>query len=110
MNKDCFNSKNLMPLLTNIQKEEKTCMLLGDFIINLLNVETNVNIFEFYANISSHFFSPDIHQPTKLTKISKTLIDNVFRNSIEFKAFSRHLTSPIPFNTKRFSSQIHCNK
>ena len=98
MNKDCFNSKNLMPLLTNIQNEEKTCMLLGDFIINLLNAETNINIFEFYANISSHFFSPDIHQPTKLTKISKTLIDNVFRNSIEFKTFSGNLTSPISDN------------
>ena len=43
-----FNSEYLTPLLTNIQKEKKTCMLLGQFSINLLNTETNTNISEFY--------------------------------------------------------------
>ena len=36
-----FNSEYLTTLLTNIQKEVKTCMLMGDFNINLLNAETN---------------------------------------------------------------------
>ena len=60
-----FNSEYLMPLLTNIQKEEKTCMLMGDFNINLLNTETNTNISELYDNMSSHFFDPYILQPTQ---------------------------------------------
>ena len=34
-----FNSEYLTPLLTNIKKEEKTCMLMGDFNINLLNAK-----------------------------------------------------------------------
>ena len=74
-----------MPLLTNIRKEEKTCMLIVDFNINLLNAETNTNISEFYDNISSHFFVPYILQPTRLTKNSKTLINNIFLNSTEFE-------------------------
>ena len=90
-----FNSEYLTPLLTNIQKEEKLCMLMGDFSINLLNGERNTNISEFYDNMSSHFFAPYIFQPTRLIKISKILIDNIFLNSIEFETFSRNLTSQI---------------
>ena len=63
-----FNSEYLTPLLTNIKKEEKTCMLKGDFNINLLYAEANTNISEFYDNMSSHFFAPYILQPTRLTK------------------------------------------
>ena len=39
-----LNNEYLTPLLTNIQKEEKICMLMGDFNINLLNAEANINI------------------------------------------------------------------
>ena len=84
-----FNSEYLTLLLTNIRKEEETCMLMLDFNISLLNTETNTNISEFYDNMSSHFFAPYILQPTRLTKSSKTLINNIFLNSIEFETFSR---------------------
>ena len=77
-----FNSEYLMPLLTNIQKEEKICTLLGDFNVNLLNDETNTNISEFFDNMSPHFYVSSILQPTRLTKNSKTLIENIFLNSI----------------------------
>ena len=72
-----FDSEYLKPILTNIQKEEKTCMLMGDFNVNLLSAETNTNISEFYVNMSPNFFVPYILQPTRLTKNSKTLIDNI---------------------------------
>ena len=77
----------MTPLLTNIQKEEKTCMLMGDFNIYLLNAEINTDI--------SEIFAPCILQPTRLTKNSKTLIVNIFLNSIEFETFSGNLTSLI---------------
>ena len=83
-----FNGEYLTPLLTNIQKEEKTCMLMGDFNVNLLNAETSTNISEFYDNMSSHFFAPYILQATGLTKNSKTLLDNISLNFNEFKTFS----------------------
>ena len=91
----CFNSEYLMPLLTNIRKEEKTCMLIVDFNINLLNAETNTNISEFYGNMSSCFFAPYILQPTRMTKTLKTLIDDIFLNSIEFETFSGNLSTLI---------------
>ena len=91
-----FNSEYLTPLLKNIQKEEKTCMLMGDFNINLLNAETNINISEFYDNMSSHFFASYIPQPTKN---SKTPFDNIFLNSIEFETFSGNLTFLILYLT-----------
>ena len=70
-------------------------MLMGDFNINLLNTGTNTNISEFYDNMASHFFAPYILQPARLTKISKTLINNIFLNSIEFETFSGNLISLI---------------
>ena len=45
--------------------------------------------------MSSHFFVPYILQPTILTKISKTLVDNIFLNSIKFETLSGILTSLI---------------
>ena len=68
---------------------------MGDFNINLLNAETNIKISEFYDNMSSHFFAVYILQPTRLTKNSKTIIDNIFLNSIKFETFSGNLTSLI---------------
>ena len=42
-----FNNEYLIPLLPEIQ-EEKTCLLMGDFNINLLNTDTNSNVSDFY--------------------------------------------------------------
>ena len=71
MNLSHFNSEYLTPLLTIIQKEEKTCMLMGYFNINPLNAETSINILEFYDNISCHFFTSYFLQLTRLTKTLK---------------------------------------
>ena len=60
---------------------------MGDFNIYLLNAEINTDI--------SEIFAPCILQPTRLTKNSKTLIVNIFLNSIEFETFSGNLTSLI---------------
>ena len=45
---------------------------------------------DFYNNMTSYFFSPYILQPTRPT--SKTLIDNIFINSLEYKSISGNLT------------------
>ena len=88
---------------------------MGDFNINLLNTETNTYISEFHDNMPFYFFDPYILQPTRLTKNSKTLIDNISQNFTEFDFFRKLNLSNIwlpsvAFNTKRFSSQIYCNK
>ena len=38
-----FNYEYLTPLLAKIFQEEKTCLLMGDFNINLLNTDTDHN-------------------------------------------------------------------
>ena len=113
----CFNSEYLTSLLTNIQKEEKTSMLMGDFNINLLNAETNINISEFYDNTSSHFFAPNILQPVRFTKNPKTLIDITFQNFIELETFSGNLTSRISDHLRHLlilkdfhRKSTYCNK
>ena len=90
-----LNIEYLTPVLSKILQEEKTCLLMDDFNINLLNTDTDHNVSDFYDILSSNFFAPYILQSTKLAKNSKTLIDNIFLNSIEFNTFSGNLTSQI---------------
>ena len=54
---------------------------MGDFNIDLLKVDSNEESNAYYNIVTSHFFIPFILQPTRLK--SKTLIDNIFINSIE---------------------------
>ena len=85
-----FTTNYMNPLLTNISSEGKLCSLMGDFNIDLLKADNMDCISDFYNCMTSHFFSPYIMQPTRLT--SKTLIDNIFINSIDYISFSRNIT------------------
>ena len=58
--------------------------------INLLNTTGGDNAAsKFYNNMTSYFFTPYILQPTRLT--SKTLVDNIFFNSLEYHSYSGNL-------------------
>ena len=48
-----FNNEYLTPLLAKIHQEETICLLMGDFNINLLNTDADLNVSDFY-NKSSH--------------------------------------------------------
>ena len=56
-------------LFDKILREEKTSFLMGDFIVNLLNIENKSEILEFYDCLSSHLFIPYILQPTRIMKL-----------------------------------------
>ena len=90
-----FSKDCLTWLLAKILQEEKTCLLMGDFNINLLNVDTDHNVSDFYDLLYSNSFAPYFSQPTRLAKNSKALIDNFFLNSTEFNTFPGILTSQI---------------
>ena len=62
---------------------------MGDFNVDLLKTESNNESNLVYNNLSSHFFTPYILQPTRLH--SKTLIDNIFFNSLEYQSISGNL-------------------
>ena len=84
-----FTNFHLQPILQKISTENKQCVLMGDFNIDLLKIDTHDDSNEFYNNLSSHFFTPYILQPTRLH--SKTLIDNIFFNSLEYQSHSGNL-------------------
>jgi hypothetical protein len=74
--------------IEQISRENKYCLLSGDFNINLLNFETHCLTEEFINTMSSNFFEPHILKPTRITDHSATLIDNIFFNSIDFPTIS----------------------
>ena len=76
-------------MLKKVSAENKLCVLLGDFNIGLLKVEKNDDANDFY-NMTSYFFSP---QPQPIGPTSKTLIDNIFINSLEYKSIRGNYTT-----------------
>ena len=84
-----FNQNFLDPVLQKINNEQKQCILMGDFNIDLLKYDVNDDVSLFYNNLSSVSFTPFILQPTRLH--SKTLIDNIFFNSLEYESSSGNL-------------------
>ena len=85
-----FNTHYIEPLLDKISSENKICSIMGDFNIDLLKIDSNEDANSFYINMTSHFFAPFILQPTR--PISKTLIDNIFINTIEYPSYSGNIT------------------
>jgi hypothetical protein len=72
-----FNSAidHLLPKLTNMNKP---CFLLGDFNVNILNAHHHSHTNDFLSTIISNSFNPLINKPTRVTRRSATLIDNIF--------------------------------
>ena len=81
-NNNCENFLNYINhTIESIAKENKYCVIMGDFNIDLLNLSHAST--EYFLNIlETNFFSPHILQPTRITHHSATLIDNVFFNSL----------------------------
>ena len=81
------NLENFTNFLTNamdqISKENKICILTGNFNINLLNYESHTPTDEFINNLGVFCYQPHIIQPIRITDHSATLIDNIYFNSIE---------------------------
>ncbi|ELT99260.1 hypothetical protein CAPTEDRAFT_212442 [Capitella teleta] len=58
---------------------------MGDFNINLLNVDTHQQTQQFIEDMYSNAFFPLITKPTRVDANTATLIDNIFCNEIHFK-------------------------
>ena len=70
-----------MQCLTQIKAEKKIANLLGDYNINLLNIDKHAASQDFADAMFSHSFFPVITKPTRVTDKSATLIDNIFYNN-----------------------------
>ena len=78
-----FNDHYLNPLLGSLSKEvNKTIVLLGDFNIDLLNFDrsTSEHVSNFLDELASNLLQPQVLLPTRISKNSKTLTDNILCN------------------------------
>ena len=69
-------------IMEKIKNENKICYLLGDYNINLINVDSHNLTSEFNDIMYSGGFIPLITRPTRVTHTSATLIDNIYSNQI----------------------------
>ena len=68
----------LRDMLEKIQQENKLLYLVGDYNINLLNVDSHSLTADLNDTIYSYGIVPLITRPTKVTGTSATVIDNIF--------------------------------
>ena len=72
--------EDLSAVLSVIKRESKLCYILGDFNINLLNIDSHLATAEFLETMYAFSYLPLITKPTRVTDHSATLIDNIFTN------------------------------
>ena len=70
-------------ILSILNKENKFIYIMGDFNINLLNIDKHLLSSEFIEMMYSFAYIPLIIKPTRIKKQSATLIDNIFSNFID---------------------------
>ena len=77
------------PLPEKLSCEKKEIILMGDFNMNLLNYDSNKDTTDLLGNMYASSFNPTINTSTRITAISKTLVDNIFYNDFTKKSCSR---------------------
>ena len=80
-------------LIEKISSENKQAFIMGDFNIDLLKCDTIQNNEDFLQTNFSLFYKPTIVRPTRITPHSKTLIDNIFTNTLENFSSGNIITS-----------------
>ena len=97
-----FQDNYLTNLLNILSRENKSTILMGDYNINLLQYDTQKDVSDFLDNMYTHSFIPYITSPTRITKTSSTLIDNIFCNEVNEGAKSGNLTISLSDHLAQF--------
>ena len=82
---------HLKTVIEKIHRENKYCVILGDFNLDLFKFESHPGTNDLLNTLVSSYFQPQILQPTRITDHSATLIDNIFFNSLEHFTISGNL-------------------
>ena len=90
-----FTNTHMTPLLDKLSNENKDIRIMGDFNVNLINCNDDKNISNFLDTMLSHSFLPFITTPTRITRNTKTLIENIFYNKPVNDIMSGNLSSII---------------
>ena len=97
-----FNSDYLKPLLHKITSEKKQILLLGDFNIDLLKCDDEPEVASFMDILGSNLILPQILLPTRITDVSKTLIDNIFSSPCDSGTISGNFCHAISDHLPQF--------
>ena len=97
-----FMDTFLQPLLDKLSYENKNVILLGDFNIDLLHYESHIQTKEFSDKIYFGSLTPHITIPTRVTPHSRTLIDNIFTNTVDEPSISGNLMYSISDHLAQF--------
>ena len=68
--------------IQNRQFRKTIIILAGDFNINLLKLNEKQVYANYFAMLTTNYLLPNITHPTRITRISTTLIDNIFSNTL----------------------------
>ena len=72
----------LRPLLHDVIKSNQSVFICGDFNINLLKYDDHSATREFIDLMSNFSLKPTVTKPTRITRDTQTLIDNIFTNEL----------------------------
>lgn len=72
MEKTEFNDLVLTKILQNLKKEKKGIIIMGDFNIDLLQYESDLQVSNFLDKMYSNSLIPHITGPTRVTEKSHT--------------------------------------
>ena len=87
----------------------KQIFILGDFNINLLNYDTNIQTTNFVNFLFCKQFLPYIVHPTRVTEHSSTLIDNIFSNTTHNETLSGNILTQITDHFPQFLIVKHAD-
>ena len=73
---------------------------MGDFNINLITYKDDKHTGNFLDTMFSQYFLPYVTTPTRVTRNTKTLIDNIYYNKPLNDIISRNLSSIISNHLK----------
>ena len=88
--------------LVKLSKENKVIYLCGDFNSDLLKYENTNNYRKFYDLLTSYGLFPMILLPTRVTKDSATIVDNIFTNNLNNPLTSGNIITDISDNYSQF--------
>ena len=71
----------LNTFLAKSKTTDKTCFLVGNLNLNLIDYRSNAKVRNFVNLIFQHSFVPIVNKPTRVTKNNATLIDYIITNS-----------------------------
>ena len=77
--------------MQKMTKKKKDLYIMGDFNFDLLNYANDIDTFKFLNSFVENGLLPLIHQPTRITESSGTVIDNIFCNNFDHETISGNL-------------------